>query len=319
MDTSRAPLAQSEDFDNLSLRSAGIRASIPDKDPDKNHNVPLSPRKRPSPPLSSSNNNVPVKRPFPTKVDSFQHIERDNASFCNPAFLIALVYFCGAMFFLVGMNVKGLTLLRYPWIGNLLSYEFQDLDFYNGVIILQVMWCFHFIRRCAQTLFLKRYHGKIVCVLFMCMLLYHSIFAFWIGWSLNYYLSYSVPKPWFLVPGTIIFIVGEVGDFYCHWLMRNTRIQPSGILAQTSSGLKPTLPDSILFKYDRYPQFIFEVVSFVGFYLSSHTIASGAFLIATVVYVVSLTLISYFQLKKNYALINNNPPPWQNNTTHPTY
>ena len=283
MNTSRAPLAESEDFDNLSLRSQGSSVVPAYHIPDQNYNDVLPPantRKRTPPVIYNNNNNV--KRPFPTKVESF-HNEGDNVSFCNPAPMLGFAYFCGAMFFLIGMSVKGLTLLRFPWIGNLLSESYQDLSFYNGVIILQVMWCLHFVRRCIQVLFVNRYHGKITCILFLCMLLYYSLFSLWVGWSVNFFLNYRLPKITFLIPGIILFLFGELGNFYCHWLLRFTRVQPSGILVPESSGLKPSLPDSFLFKYGTYPQFMFELVSFTGFYLSSHTVASGAFLIATLI------------------------------------
>ena len=305
MNTSRAPLAESEDFDNLSVKSLGNSVN---HFPDQNHNnvpPPVGSRKRTPPAINNNiNKKYPVARPFPTKVENFPD-ERDNVSFCNPAFMLGSIYFCGAMFFLVGMNVKGLTLLRYPWIGNLLSDSYQNLDFYNGVIILQVMWCMHFVRKSIQVLFLNRYHGKIAGVLFMCMLLYYSLFGLWVGWSMNFYLRYNVPKAVFLIPGVCLYLVGEIGNFYCHWLLRNTRVQPSGILVVPASGFKPNVPDTVLFKYDAYPQFIFELLSFVGFYLGSHTVAAGAFLFATLVYIISLTLISHFQMKPNYAPISN--------------
>ena len=308
MNTSRAPLAESEDFDNLSMKSLGNSAPLPNHFPDQNHNdvrKPDSSRKR-IPPTTNNNSKTPVAvtRPFPNNVENFPD-ERDHVSFCNPALMLGAIYCCGAMFFLIGMNVEGLTLLRYPWIGNLLNSSYQNLDFYNGVIILQVMWCVHFVRKSIQVLFMNRYHGQIAGVLFMCMLLYYSLFGLWVGWSMNFYLRYYVPKVIFLIPGVFLYLVGEFGSFYCHWLLRNTRVQPSGILVPRASGLNPNLPDSILFKYGTYPQFIFELLSFVGFYLSSHTVAAGAFLLATLIYIISLTLISHFQMKRNYWPVNN--------------
>ena len=153
-------------------------------------------------------------------------------------------------------------------VGNLLLQEYQALDFFRGVIILQIMWCAHFIRKCAQTLFLNRYHGKMTCVFFMCKLLYNIIFGFWIGWSVNFYLRYNIPKPIFMVPGVLLFFTGEVGNFYSHWLLMNTRLKPSGLVALSSSGYKRILPDAFLFNYLTYPQFVFEVISCIGFYIT---------------------------------------------------
>ena len=192
MNTSRAPLAESEDFDNLSVKSLGNSAPLPNHFPDQNHNdvrKPDSSRKRIPPAANNNNSKTPVgvAEPFPTNVENF-HDERDHVSFCNPALMLGIIYCCGAMFFLVGMNVEGLTLLRYPWIGNLLSSSYQNMDFYNGVIILQVMWCVHFVRKSIQVLFMNRYHGQIAGVLYMCMLLYYSLFGL-LGWLVNEFLS----------------------------------------------------------------------------------------------------------------------------------
>ncbi len=312
MNVSTAPLAESEDLDDLSLRSSISSVSIPDR----NHNI--SPRKNKIPPaIVNNNNNIlpqsqltgPRKDDYPLAQDT-----TDHSGVWNPAFLLALANFGAAMFFLVGLNLKGLTLLKYPSVGNLLNLEHQATTFSDGVIILQCLWCVHFVRKCVQVLFVNRYDGKIFCVSFTCLLLYYCVFGFWVGCSLNIFMKYRIPNPEILAPGVAVFLLGELGNAYCHWLLRKTRILPSGLLVPASSGTREMLPDSLLFRCITYPQFFFEVLTWAGFYICSHTVASGSFLVCTTVLVTVLAVFGHFQGKtkirnQNYCLVQRQP--WQ--------
>ena len=217
---------------------------------------------------------------------------------CNPLYPQLCAYFFAAVLFLLGMNVSGLTLMSYPWIGNLLWYDYQNLSFHNGVIVLQFMWCGHYVRRFAEVLFVHIYRRKMSFFESVGACVYYFFFGLWVGWSVNIHLGYRVPSLVFYIPGLLFFLLGEVGNCYSHWLLRRMRFQPSGQTALSSR--KRVIPTGFLFDYISYPHYFFEVITWIGFYLMAHTMAAGMFLLASSITLIAGAVKGHRQSKKEF-------------------
>ncbi len=315
---SKVPLARIEselydsDFDINSLKDPEINSlkepmEIPMQD--QNHN--MSPRngsvnrEPPGPPPLTRRSVEPVTRRPPEENNKLPLNSHGDEGY-NPVFGCGLAYFLAAVFFLIGFHVKGLTLLPFPWVGNLLSMDYQALTFPSGVIILQFMWCGHFVRRFTEVLFVHVYKRKMPFFEFIGASVYYGIFGLWMGWSLNFYLAYVIPVMAFFIPGVLIFIIGEVGNCYCHYLLRKVRQRPSALSAIAPS--KRVIPHGFLFEYVTSPHYLFEIVSWIGFYLATHTIAAGVFLLASTITLVIRALKNHRILKGEFNGIDGNPP-----------
>ena len=217
---------------------------------------------------------------------------------CNPIYPQLCAYFFAAVLFLLGMNVSGLTLLSYPLVGNLLWYEYQNLGFHNGVIVLQFMWCGHYVRRFAEVLFVHVYRRRMTFFESIGACIYYFFFGLWNGWSVNIHLGYRVPALVFFIPGLLFFLIGEVGNCYTHWLLRRMRLQPSGQTALSSR--KRVIPTGFIFDYISYPHYFFEIITWVGYYLMTHTVAAGIFLLASSITVISRAVVGHNQSKKEF-------------------
>ncbi len=301
---------------SLSSRASSLSRRTPSspRSPVFKSRAAIQLQRRPSPPdpepplVLNLNNNIKAasRSDLQDAEERKQFTEEKDPTCCeiwNPKFTIGLVYFVATMMFLVGMNVKHFTLLRYPWVGNLLDYENQFRGFDEGVIILQVLWCAHFVRKCCQTLFLNNYQRKISLTWFTCMAAFYGFFGLWIGFSVNLY-NYLLPKPAFIFLGIVVFVIGEAGNFVCFWMLRNNdnKLRPSGMVAHTRGS--PHLPDAVIFGCMTSPQFMFEVVSWVGFYISAQTLAVAVFTLAISLLVSALAVANWFQQRRSYTVVN---------------
>ncbi len=230
---------------------------------------------------------------------------REGDTGFNPVYPVNIAYFGAAAFFLLFMNVSGLSLLSFPVVGNLLREQYQNTHFPYGIIALQFMWCGHYIRRFAEVMFVHIYRRRMPFFESIGASIYYWMFGIWVGWSVNIYMGYIVPDLYFFVPGVLCFLVGEAGNAYCHWILRRLRLQPSG--HTTLSARKRAVPTGFLFDYVSYPHYFFEILSWVGFYLASHTMAAGFFLVASALTVIIRAVQGHRQCKKEFNGVDGTP------------
>ena len=299
---SKVPLARiSELFDDDYIVPVG----------DRNHNrVPAM--NSTMEPLVAKNSGAAPHRNLDGVTDGSTPVPRSAGDEgCNPIYPQLCAYFGAAVLFLIGMNVSGLTLLSFPLVGNLLWDEFQNSSFPQGVIVLQLMWCGHFVRRFAEVMFVHIYRRRMQFFESLGASVYYWFFGLWVGWSVNYRLSYlyRVPDNIFFIPGVLFFLIGEVGNCYSHWLLRRMRLQPSGQTALSTR--KRVIPTGFLFDYISYLHYFFEIIAWIGFYLTSHTMAAGVFLLASAMTVIMRAVTGHRQNKKEFNGVDGTPmyPP----------
>lgn len=133
-----------------------------------------------------------------------------------------------------------------------------------------VLWCVHFARRAAESLFVHRYgKSKVPTSDVVTEYVYYWGFAAWNAWSLTS-SSYRAADHWVVLVGVGVFAVAELGNARAHRMLRDLR--PVGTNARV-------IPRGFLFERVSCPHYLFEILSWVGFAVVVQTWAALAFLV----------------------------------------
>lgn len=138
------------------------------------------------------------------------------------------------------------------------------------------LWCFHFLRRTAEALWVHRYSGRPVQVAdFLVEYAYYWGFATWIALGVSGAGTRSLSDP-VLWAGIALFVLGEAGNTWAHQKLRALRSSPLQSAAAGQSERK--LPDGGLFSLVACPHYLFEITSWLGFALVSRVWGAWSFL-----------------------------------------
>ncbi|KAI8520293.1 hypothetical protein Bbelb_000470 [Branchiostoma belcheri] len=153
--------------------------------------------------------------------------------------------------------------------------------------VLMALWCFHFMRRFVEVLFVHEYKRKMSYVESFGAPVYYWLFGFWTGLSLRPDLGYVNTYLSMFVIGSLMFFLGEVGNGVSHLQLRSLRSNKNThLLYQTKS--QHVVPNGLMFELVSCPHYFFEIVSWLGFSLATWALSVLVFLAATV-----LTLCIY--------------------------
>jgi hypothetical protein len=153
------------------------------------------------------------------------------------------------------------------------------------------MWGVHFLRRFVEILFIHDYRGHFHTLEAIGTNVFHPLFGFWIGWSCNYFAYYWMPNSYILIPGVLIFILGESGNCACHVMLKRMRTnQPAGDTNHAAN-------TGCLFRYTSVPHHWFELVTWLGFAIATFTAASFIFL------ALNITIVIIYATWKKYLCI----------------
>lgn len=129
------------------------------------------------------------------------------------------------------------------------------------------LWSAHFLRRTLESAYVHRYGPRNVSWADALQeYAYYWGFAVWIAWASTrpgHGLSELAA-----LGGVPLFLVGELGNFKAHQLLRGLR--PEGTQARP-------IPRGFLFELVSCPHYFFEVVSWLGFALATGLLGSWAF------------------------------------------
>jgi hypothetical protein len=152
--------------------------------------------------------------------------------------------------------------------------------------ILLGMIVFHFTKRTLETLLLHKYSGPIE----LFSALFISAFYSWIAGTISY-LNSRQTTAWdsLVMLGIIIFIIGELGNFSHHLILARLRRNRNGYV----------IPQGGLFKYVACPNYLFEIISWVGIFAASRQLFTLLALIGMTGYLVarSLKTLRWYQVK----------------------
>jgi very-long-chain enoyl-CoA reductase len=130
------------------------------------------------------------------------------------------------------------------------------------------LWCFHFLRRTAESAWMHRYSKPTLPWSDLLIeYLYYWGFAFWIAWSITS-PSYTAPALPLVVVGLCLFLLSECGNAATHLMLR--RLRPEG-------STQRQLPQGFLFERVSCPNYFFEVMSWVGFTILTWALSSLVF------------------------------------------
>ncbi|MCE9596926.1 MAG: 3-oxo-5-alpha-steroid 4-dehydrogenase [Spirochaetia bacterium] len=162
----------------------------------------------------------------------------------NAKFAMFLIYFPAPIAYVAGSMSGGLH-----------NSFYHDALFYAFLI--------HFWKRCGEILFLHKYSKPMG---FGTVLLIGTLYSA-VAWTAAI-LHASIPTEignapgvrTFVVIGGIVFLIGQAGNFYHHWLLASLR-------SDGSSGYKT--PEGGLFTYVVCPHYLFEIIAWIGIALMS--------------------------------------------------
>lgn len=209
----------------------------------------------------------------------------------NPVGVNSVTYIGTLAVFLVAMKVPEIFVKHFPATGCLFvsnDAKFaknQDLEY-----LFVGLWSLHFLRRTIEVLFVHDYRRKMSVVESIGAPIYYWFFAFWNGIALRHDNGYRQTFLALTVAGSVMFLLGEFGNCFCHLKLRAFRKEKrAGLLSPNSQHV---LPHGFLFECVSCPHYLFEILSWLGFFLASWTLPAALFLLATII-----TLVTYAHKK----------------------
>jgi very-long-chain enoyl-CoA reductase len=140
-----------------------------------------------------------------------------------------------------------------------------------GALLPAAMWCAHFLRRTAESLWVHRYSGRPVPPAdYLVEYTYYWGFAAWIAWGLSA-AEWGLPSLGTQIMGGGIFLGGECGNAWSHLYLRSLRADQGSQEKQ--------LPARGLFSWVACPHYLFEIISWIGFAILTQVWGSVAFLL----------------------------------------
>lgn len=134
-----------------------------------------------------------------------------------------------------------------------------------------VAWTVHYAKRELETLFVHRFsHATMPLMNLAKNCSYYWGFAAYVSYFVNHPL-YTPPPPDLVYSGACLFYFMEIGNFTCHWTLRQLRPPGTRIRA---------IPTGGLFDYVTCPNYTYEILAWFGFNLMTSTVAGGLFMLA---------------------------------------
>jgi very-long-chain enoyl-CoA reductase len=150
------------------------------------------------------------------------------------------------MFVLYSLPILTATIWAWPYLTQASAVQW----------VVYGMLAVHFIKRTLEVLFVHKYSGHIQPFTFVIIVVTYAMIAGMVS-ALN---ARALPNMDTLVyVGIVIFIVGEIGNYYHHKLLADLRAKNDGYY----------LPHGGWFEYSTCPHYFFELLAWLGIFLAS--------------------------------------------------
>ena len=246
---------------------------------------------------AKSKGSDPVKKS--TKGSS---TDKDQQHGYHPTIAIVSCYSGTFCVYLLANLLPNLPELQYPWLKSLLpsdrDHPIEIGNFLTVQNILALMFTFHFARRALETAIIHSYVRTNSLFELVGAHIYYWVFAFWMGWATREDLGFTPPPMSYLVIGIILFWIGEIGNCTVHLQLRDLRLK--GKMTKTSAPTGRVIPRGLLFSLVSCPHYCFEIVTWIGFALSSMVLASFGLLSATVVVLLGMSMMHHQRYLKEF-------------------
>lgn len=212
----------------------------------------------------------------------------------NPVVVNSVTYIGTLATFLIALKVPGIHVKNFPATGCLLvsnDAKFAENQYFEYLFV--GLWSLHFLRRTIEVLFVHDYRRRMSVIESIGAPIYYWFFAFWIGVALRHDNGYRQTFLALVVAGSVVFLMGEFGNGFCHLKLRALRKEKREDFF--SNGSQHVLPRGCLFELVSCPHYSCEILSWLGFFLTSWVLSAAIFLLATFI-----TLVTY-SYKKHKA------------------
>lgn len=212
----------------------------------------------------------------------------------NPVVVNSVTYIGTLAAFFIALKVPGISIKKFPVTGCLLvskDAKFAENRYLEYLFV--GLWSLHFLRRTIEVLFVHDYRRRMSIIESIGAPIYYWFFAFWIGISVRHDNGYRQTFLALVVAGSVVFILGEFGNGLCHLKLRKFRREKREDSFSNES--HHVLPRGCLFELVSCPHYLCELLSWLGFFLTSWVLPAAIFLLATLI-----TLITY-SYKKHRA------------------
>lgn len=223
---------------------------------------------------------------------------------CNPVFVLSSTYFGTLALYLVVFFID-MPSLVYPLWGNMMQDKRTSFHASAVRYSLLAFWLFHFTRRTLEVCFIHIFEKRMTYIETVGSPIYYWFFAFWNSWAIDkkiYQPVYMV----FLLIGVILFVFGEIGNFWYHLRLRFLRTRNAARKERSAKEpLENTnvrkIPSGGLFKFIVCPHYLHEIITWIGYFFISGTLGSLMFAICSVLVIM---LYSNKRYKSNVEYFN---------------
>ena len=146
----------------------------------------------------------------------------------------------------------------------------DESNFFNRELLVGLLLFAHFAKRDAEVLFLHKYSKKMDLMSGASIAVYYTLVCFIIT-HFQKHVPAAATTPFTLatlIVGVGLFAVGQMGNFYHHWLLANLRNPRSAKkdedAAMTTGDNNYKIPSAGLFALVTMPHYFFELLSWLG-------------------------------------------------------
>jgi len=111
------------------------------------------------------------------------------------------------------------TILKIPNINNL---SLPSIDYSDRGLLIAIMLTIHFLKRTLETLFLHKYSGGTSLSTSISIGIYYTLVSVIVSYFSSL-LPLSLYNQRTSIVGIIFFVIGQLGNFYHHYLLANLR------------------------------------------------------------------------------------------------
>jgi len=129
-------------------------------------------------------------------------------------------------------------------------------DYPNDVLLVFLLWIFHYLRRIYECLFVHVYSRQSNWIFELGANVYYAGFGYGVGYDLCMHGRATGPSEYMTIMGVIIFLLGEAGNSYSHLILSRLR---------SGATKGATFPRGFAFTYLSCPHYFFELVTWIGF------------------------------------------------------
>jgi len=131
-------------------------------------------------------------------------------------------------------------------------------------------WTFHYLKRELETLFVHRFsHATMPYFNLVKNCSYYWGMALAVAYFVNHPLHTPPPIP-VVYAGLAVFILCELGNFWCHMILRNLR---------PASSTQRQIPEGFIFSLVSCPNYTLEIFAWIAFAVMTQTLTAYLFMI----------------------------------------